>query len=323
MGKIILMLVAVIFIMSCGGNSSPKTDEDVSLVKTDSESGNDTDVITGAGPCEQQYAVALADTGRKSDFTVSDPAGNGENIVTDNATGLIWQQVLAKTGFPWPQSVKYCENLTYGGSDDWHLPSPHELAAIVDYDNQMGSFYEESFPNTQNNEFWTSLLDAEDHSYAWAVQFSQGDIVNSPDINEIHIVMCVRRDSIVPFSGIRYTETAGSDSKVIVTDNLTKLEWTKEYLENKTWDEAVAYCPDLSYGGKDDWRLPGINELRGLVDYSRYNPAFNFPGMSNGHFWTSHYFAGVSLSAWFVYFNSGYVYYTTTKYLANVRCVRP
>src|SRR6185503_8119382 len=36
-----------------------------------------------------------------------------------------------------------------------------------------------------------------------------------------------------------------------------------------TWDEALAYCDSLSWGGKDDWYLPDSYELLSIVDFAK------------------------------------------------------
>jgi len=38
-----------------------------------------------------------------------------------------------------------------------------------------------------------------------------------------------------------------------------------------TWQDALAASENLNLAGHSDWRLPDINELRSLVDYSRTN----------------------------------------------------
>lgn len=367
MYKLSIILFAILFFLSCDSGSASKSDDDNQagdneVVTGDSDAEVLTDTDAGGpdnyfeypdDPGEQQYAAAIADTGRENDFTVSDPAGNGENIVTDNATGLIWPQVLPQvysgcvkadtTGLlcTWQEAVEYCRNLNYGGSGDWQLPTPHELMTIIDYgrkaDQTNSVSYTEAFPNIPIGNFWTSFLDAETPSAfggynAWIVNFIFARVSHSGGGQNFgNKVICVRRDGVVPFSGIRYKETTGSDNKTIVTDNLTKLQWTKEYAENKTLLDAADYCNTLVYGDKEGWRLPGINELRSLIDYAKYNPASNFPGITafadNGNFWTAQTYAADKTYSWFLGFSTPYLEFmmqisSPPPYFLNVRCVR-
>ena len=61
--------------------------------------------------------------------------------------------------------------------------------------------------------------------------------------------------------------------------------------------------------GFQDWRLPTVDELMGLVDYGRVFPAINtdyFPSTRYGRFyWTASPAAECSYSAWYVYFLHG------------------
>lgn len=58
---------------------------------------------------------------------------NGDNTITDEATGLMWQKADSKEGLNWEDSLEYSENLTLGGHSDWRLPNAKELQSIVDY----------------------------------------------------------------------------------------------------------------------------------------------------------------------------------------------
>lgn len=58
---------------------------------------------------------------------------NGDGTITDNATGLMWQQADDGTTRNWENALAYAENLTLAGHSDWRMPNAKELQSIVDY----------------------------------------------------------------------------------------------------------------------------------------------------------------------------------------------
>jgi len=54
-----------------------------------------------------------------------------------------------------------------------------------------------------------------------------------------------------------------------ITDSCTNLVWQKESGDSMTWANANAYCSDLVLASQSDWRLPNINELNSIIDYSK------------------------------------------------------
>jgi len=58
---------------------------------------------------------------------------NGDETITDRATGLMWQQADSGKGLNWEQALAYAEGLELAGHDDWRLPKAKELQSIVDY----------------------------------------------------------------------------------------------------------------------------------------------------------------------------------------------
>jgi hypothetical protein len=58
---------------------------------------------------------------------------NGDDTVTDAATGLVWTKGDSGSGMTWEDALAYAENLVFGGHDDWRLPNAKELQVILDY----------------------------------------------------------------------------------------------------------------------------------------------------------------------------------------------
>ena len=62
--------------------------------------------------------------------------------------------------------------------------------------------------------------------------------------------------------------------KKTVVDRKTKLMWQKaDDGIKRDWAQAGTYCDGLVLGGHSDWRLPRIDELGAIVDYSQFDPA--------------------------------------------------
>lgn len=117
-----------------------------------------------------------------------------------------------------------------------------------------------------------------------------------------------------------------------VTDTSTCLQWQQATADPSgdgvadamTWENALGYADGLSLAGHDDWRLPDVNELRSLVDYSLANPALDttaFPDTLSASYWTSTTRLGDKGHAWIVDFTSGFSdgtnYFKVNSYYAR------
>ena len=58
---------------------------------------------------------------------------NKDGTITDETSGLIWQQKDSGKGLNWEDALSYCEELSLAGYEDWRLPNAKELQYIVDY----------------------------------------------------------------------------------------------------------------------------------------------------------------------------------------------
>ena len=112
----------------------------------------------------------------------------------------------------------------------------------------------------------------------------------------------------------------------IVTDSVTTLQWQDNTaLTNQTWADAIIYCEGLVLSGYSDWRLPNINELTSLIDYTYSNSTWFFPAFVSDpslYYWSSTTDVRYSGNAWFVHFHNGLQYRYDKSNSYYVRCVR-
>ena len=121
-----------------------------------------------------------------------------------------------------------------------------------------------------------------------------------------------------------------------VTDNLTKLIWTKNAnaFGTKTWSEALNSANNLKSGDAGltdgsqagDWRLPNRRELFSLVDDSTVTPALPaghpFTNVQSSFYWSSSTYTYITTDAWGVNFLDGHVDHVFKDSLYYVWCVR-
>jgi len=88
---------------------------------------------------------------------------NGDQTVTDKATGLMWQQADDRQTRDWFEALQYAEKLNLAGHTDWRLPNVKELQSIVDYEKLNIPAIEETFFRVSNPDswFWTSTTNGD------------------------------------------------------------------------------------------------------------------------------------------------------------------
>jgi len=120
-----------------------------------------------------------------------------------------------------------------------------------------------------------------------------------------------------------------------IFDRETGLFWEVKTPENVgdvySWEEADQYIQKLnheSFGGFSTWRLPTIQELVTIVDYSRYSPAIDsiFGPTKPSWYWSStnlaYHYAYHIPDTWGVNFYSGGVIDFSKNASTHVRAVR-
>ena len=101
-------------------------------------------------------------------------------------------------------------------------------------------------------------------------------------------------------------------------DSKTGLDWSLETHGLMAFDKALHYCENFG----DSWRLPTIQELLSIFDYSKIGAVTDLPDMRLSYYWSSDIYAYGSNCVWGVYFYNGAVDYGTNTLHHYIRCVR-
>jgi hypothetical protein len=104
---------------------------------------------------------------------------NGDEIVIDHTTELIWHQSGSSAYMDMRKAKKWLKKLNiggYSGHHDWRLPTLEEASTLLELDTKNGNFIDPVFDKRQWG-MWTD--DRDGRNYAWIVTFVNGTINQS------------------------------------------------------------------------------------------------------------------------------------------------
>jgi len=111
-----------------------------------------------------------------TDYGVNDFMDNGDQTISDEATGLMWQK-NATQSTNWDNAITQCEADSTASHEDWRLPNAKELQSIVDYNRS---------PDTDNGAainpiFNTTSFQNEEGITDWGYYWASSTHVNNND----------------------------------------------------------------------------------------------------------------------------------------------
>ncbi len=114
---------------------------------------------------------------------------NGEKVVIDHATGLMWHQAGSKEYVNWEKAKQWVNNLNnngYAGYKDWRLPTTEEAASLLESKKRDNDLYINSIFNAEQQWIWTG--DSFGSSGTWHVYFDDGLVYwNNTDVNNDNV----------------------------------------------------------------------------------------------------------------------------------------
>lgn len=300
--------------------------------------GADGDVRAGRGPEGPRRFID------NQNGTVTDTQTDLVWLKNANLFGEIaWEDALTNV----QQLRDGAAGLTDGsGRGEWRLPNVNEMESLLNLDKSTGPAIDADAPflNLEASNYWTSSSVALAPPLGWFVALAVGPPVFDLKINLMRAWPVKGRSARVAQSGQTGTFSAwgqpggpaGQDGALrmgvawpsnrfsdnsdgTVSDNLTGLVWLKDAgaMGRLPWREAINACNTLkdgTHGLTDksqagDWRLPNLNELRSLIDYSKAAPALPaghpFVSVESSLYWSSTTVASAPAFARFVFVGVG------------------
>lgn len=204
----------------------------------------------------------------------------------------------------------------------------HELATIRDLGVTEPALDALAFPRTAASDpesilwsYWSAtinVLNSGGRKNLWTVSFERGSIEYTGEAATLP-VRCVRgTEWIYPVEGRYQKKLVGNES--IVLDKATGVIW--QWTHHRTnWEFALDHCEGMIYAGYTDWRLPNINEILSLINFSRL-PGTDCPGIPSSLFNTSTAVTDSEHLVWMYYTSEGGSYIGPMGGDPHTSCVR-
>jgi hypothetical protein len=257
-------------------------------------------IIDAPAEGESFYGQDASYTGNQPSYT-----DNGDGTITDNVTGLMWQQDPGEK-MDWTTAVEELDSFELAGYDDWRIPTIKELYSLVQFSGKTGTSSDTSIPYIDTDYFVFEYGDAAGenrfidsqiltstifdsttlggYTTTFGYNFADGRI-KGYEITKNFYCYHVRGNT-------NYGQNLFVDNgDETITDEATGLMWMQNdsgYYEagsnsdgTMDWEEALEWAENATYGGYDDWRLPNVKELQSIVDYTKSPYTTNSPAIDD------------------------------------------
>ncbi len=230
--------------------------------------------------------------GQDANYQINMPSytDNGDGTITDNITGLMWEQSMGdKISFD-EAFIKATDSFL-GRYNDWRVPTVKELYSLIQFTGQLSlgasirlyideNYFDQPLGDESLGErnidaqTWSSTeyvgKTMNNDETVFGVNFIDGRIKGYPKYNP-----GTNTARSMYFRMVRGNTDYGNNNYVdngdgTISDLATGLMWQKN--DNETgvnWEDALSYAQSLETADYDDWRLPNAKELQSIVDYSR------------------------------------------------------
>jgi len=251
------------------------------------------------------------------------------SMVLDQTTGLMWETKTDDNSihdkdnkynfyFLNEKFINRLNQNNFGGFSDWRIPEISELNSLASVQQDRPSIDTQYFPNTKAYDYWTATPHVNDTSQGWCVSFFHGNDTIQLRQHEFY-VRAVRGNVFIDPNRFHDNDDG------TITDTFTGLMWQKGTTTDKNWKDALDTCHKLELAGYRDWRLPGKEILRSIVDYTEYAASLNkefFPQSASTAYWTSTTDQQQMDHAWCIHFQYGNDLSRSKNQLYAVRAVR-
>lgn len=210
---------------------------------------------------------------------------NGDGTISDEVTGLMWQQSMGDK-IIWQSAMDKASSVKTGDYSDWRMPSLKELFSLIMYSGQVNGsnavtmfidteYFEQPLGNTSvpkgreiDAQTWSDVayngsIQDTDTDHSFGVNFVDGRVKCYPQYMGKY-ARYVRGNSLY---AVNQFQDNGDGT---ISDTATGLMWSQmDSGMGLDWREALAFCENYDLAGHTDWRLPTIKELNSIVDYSK------------------------------------------------------
>jgi hypothetical protein len=196
--------------------------------------------------------------------------GFAQSIYYDPTSKLTIADEKDAPKLSWTQAKEYCQELNLGGIKQWRLPTMVEMVSFEDRENKE-TFLKKELKHTHRYDYWSGTQDAMVEEYAWSQGLMYKAYNHTHNKKDKKYVRCVYSQKPTPKPYyIRYKNIVLEITHNILWQDTKSVESTP-----LVFTQAKKMCQELVLDGFDDWEVPDITTLRGLVDYEHFSPSID------------------------------------------------